>query len=220
MFAKKYIVEAVGTTVLTLTIILINNPLATAFLWASLLVIRKNQEHCYFNLAITCSFYAARYLSLKEALHFGFYQIIGSFLGLVCFKYISGSYFTPDTTIINSFSLLSIFEAVSTALLCLTALAIYEPAKDKKNGTIIHNAIIHAITLIGLQTIGSIVYPSFGIAVLLSTFLDMNNESFRTQLQTNIHYSLIYFIIPIAIGLASYQLKKWLDDGEVKTYDN
>lgn len=212
MFAKKYIVEAIGTTILTLTILLTNNPIATSFIWASLLVIRKNQTHGYFNLAITFSLYAGRFISLKEMVRFSFYQIIGSFGALICFKYITGSYFTPDITIINSFFVLSIIEALSAAILCLTILTMHEPNKEKNSSAVTHTAIISAITLIGLQTVGTILYPSFGLAVFLGTFLDISNELFKQQLHTNTHYTLVYFVIPAAVGLFSYQIKKWMND--------
>lgn len=212
MFAKKYILEAIGTIILTLTILLINNPIATSFIWASFLVIRKNQAHGYFNSAITASLYAGRLISLKEMLHFSLYQIIGSFTALICFKYITGSYFTPDTTIINSFSVLSIIEGLSAAILCLTILTIHEPSKEKNSSSIIHTAIISAISLIGLQTVGTILYPSFGLAVFLGTFLDISNELFKQQLHTNTHYALVYFVMPSAVGLCSYQIKKWMLD--------
>ncbi|RTL07237.1 hypothetical protein EKK58_03615 [Candidatus Dependentiae bacterium] len=212
MFAKKYIVEAIGTTILTLIILLINNPIATSFIWASLLIIRKNQTHGYFNLAVTCSLYAARFISLKDMLRFSFYQTIGSFAGLICFKYITGSYFTPDTTIINSFSVLSIIEALSAAILCMTILTIHEPTKEKNSSSVAHTAIISAITLIGLQTVGTILHPSFGLAVFLGTFLDTGNELFKQQLHINTHYTLVYFVIPTAAGLCSYQIKKWTNE--------
>jgi glycerol uptake facilitator-like aquaporin len=215
MFAKKYSIEAIGSAILTLTILLTNNPVATGFLWSSLLIIRKNQSHGYFNLAVTCSLYAARYLSLKQACLFGVYQIIGSLAALVSFKYITGSYFAPDTTIISSLSLLNVIEALGALILCLTILAIYTANKEYNSSSIVHTALISATTLIGLQTIGAIVYPSFGCAVLLSTFFDINNELFAQQLRTNLHYSLVYWIMPMAVGLCSYQIKRWIDEPEL-----
>lgn len=212
MLAKKYIVEATGAAILTLTILLINNPIATSFIWAALLIIRKNQSHGYFNLAITFSLYASHFISLKETLRFTLYQILGSFTALIFFKNITGSYFTPDTTIINSFALLSIIEALGTAILCLTILSFHESSKEKSSSSAIHSAIMSAITLIGLQTIGTILYPSFGFAVFLGTFLDISNQLFKEQLHINVYYSLIYFVIPMAVGLSSYHIQKWIND--------
>ncbi|HTM06673.1 MAG TPA: aquaporin [Patescibacteria group bacterium] len=215
MFAKKYVLEAIGTAILTLSILLTNNPMATGFLWASLLIIRNNKSHGYFNLAITCSLYAARYISMKQAALFCIYQVLGSLAALISFKYISGSYFAPDATIVSSFSLLNVIEGLSTLIVCLTILAVYTVNKEHNASSHVHTALISATTLIGLQTIGAIVYPSFGCAVLLSTFFDISNELFIQQLRINIHYSLIYCIVPMAMGLCSYQLKRWIDEPEV-----
>jgi glycerol uptake facilitator-like aquaporin len=215
MLAKKYSIEAIGSAILTLTILLTNNPIAAGFLWISLLIIRKNQSHGYFNMSVTCSLYAARYLSLKQAALFGIHQVIGSLAALLSFKYITGSYFAPDTTIINSLSLLNAIEGFGALILCLTILALYTVKHEHNSSSVVHTALISGITLIGLQTVGAIIYPSFGCAVLLSTFFDMSNELFSQQLGTNIHYSLIYWIVPMAVGLCSYHIKKWIDEPEI-----
>ena len=203
---KKYINELFTTCIITLSLLITNNPIGTTCLWSVFLIIYYKKNHGFFNSAITLSLYMKNYYTTADMLLLVINQAIGSSLALIIFKFISGSFFTPDQIPLETMPFLIGIESICTFILCNVILTMKNiDAQDNTKKNIIHTVFIYTLGHIATQSLGGILNPSFGAAVLIITAFF--NRSAETNLLNSAYYSMLYCITPLLLGLLTPYLK-------------
>jgi len=195
---KKYVMEAVGSMFLLLTISLTGNPIAIGTVLVALVYMGGHISGGHYNPAISLGFWLQGKLSKKD---FGFYvayQLIGGLVAALFYWILIGErYFPAPGTGIGLWKVF-LLELIFTSLFVFVALTVWSAAKLK--GNYIYGVAI-GFTLLAISFLGGTYNPMVSIS---STFLD------TCCLGTSIKFMPVYALGSLGGGVIAASFYKYI----------
>lgn len=200
MKIQKYVAELIGTFVLAsvIAISIISNGVVSTQMVAGLTLglfvyTIGGISGAHLNPAVTIAMATVKKISVKNAVLYVIFQLIGGFLALYFTKY-----YTGGTTGIESFPVdvevwkTALAEAVGAAMLVFGVSAVVEKkVKEDMYGIVIGGSLI-----VGIMLTAGISYGALNPAVAIGLGVP--------------YMAYVYFLAPIVGGIASAWLFKWL----------
>lgn len=195
---KPYLIEAIGTLFLTLTITFTGNALATGLMLVALVYIGGHISGGHYNPAVSLTAYLYGTLSLKNLFYYIAAQVSGAFTSLILFYAISHIPFSPELPIDTPLTILFIMEALLTMLLCLTVLTVTNVASIKN--TPIYGVAI-GLALGAIAFIGGLFNPAIAFSSFFVKLMFMNTDQVTDLVY--MHQGIVTHTIAPFIGAAA-----------------
>ena len=175
---KEYIVEAIGTFILTLVVALSADPIAVGAVLIAMVYSFGYISGAHFNPAVTFAVYQIKKIKKEDAVRYVASQMAGAFLAAAAISYITNKTFYLTPSVKSGFWKAFSIEAIFTFLL-VTVVLNTAVSEEQKNNQFYGAAIgltIMAAALAGGEISGGAFNPAVGVSPLL---FDMANISYH-----------------------------------------
>lgn len=164
---KQYIMECIGTFLLTLAVAFIPDPAAAGFMLMALIYLGGHISGAYYNPAVVLAAHVGGYLKVREAVLYTLCQCVGAIVALCMQWYAIGAIWSPQ---LHPFSLgvaLSM-EALLTMVFCWVVFALCLSKRYSIHGV---HGIVVGLTLVTLAGLGGVVNPALVVGSLFNRIL-------------------------------------------------
>lgn len=207
---KRYIMEGLGTALLTVAVSFTGNPFAIGLMLATIVYIGGTISGGHYNPAVSLAVYLRGLLSSRHLAWYVVSQTIGALIALLVFAFITKSPFTPDLSPDLSPWISLGVELVLTSVLCLTVLTVIGHHDARKSGVY---GLIIGLSLMTIAFIGGLFNPAIAIASYLSVLIHGGRAA--TAEITPVHIStLVHVAGPLLGSAAAAWLYRYLNGGE------
>lgn len=160
---NKYIIEAIGTFVLVVTISLSANPLAIGVVLMAMIYMGGYISGAHYNPAVTLAVYLQKKINKRDALMYMLFQFIGAVLASFVFLFIKHQPLIIQPGNVYTFGVALLVEILFTFALCSVVL---HTAVSKKNSpNQFYGLAIGATVMAGAFSVGTISGGAFNPAV-------------------------------------------------------
>lgn len=201
---NKYIIEAIGTFFLVITIAFTGNPIAIGGMLAAMVYMGGYISGGHFNPAVTIAVYTRGKITFRETVKYMVSQIVGATLGSLSYFLITGNTFFPKPGVGISIPSASFMEIIFTFALSFVVLSVATSPKIKNNpyfGMAIGLTLMAGI-FAGGNISGAVYNPAVAIGAML---VDMRIGTFWPLL---ILYTAAPWIGGVAAGYAYHLTHK------------
>jgi aquaporin Z len=155
---KAYIMEMVGTFLLTLSVALTGNPLSFGLILVPLIYIGGAVSGGHYNPAVTLAITLNSSLPKGEFLRYSLSQIVGGGFAWLVYYLLTFTSFSPDSSgvAIPPAKIFAI-EVIFTFLLCLVVLFLTSITVQRRNQL---SGILIGLTLVGIAFVGGVYNPA------------------------------------------------------------
>lgn len=164
---KKYLIEAVGSMFLLLTISLVGTPLAVGAILLALIYMGKEVSGGHYNPAFSLAAWMKGKLSKKDFKYYILFQLAGGVVAAVFYWLVVGSRYFPSPGVGVGMWKILLLELLFTFLFVFIFLTVTMSAKLKS--THLYGIVI-GFTLMAISHLGLTYNPMISIS---STFLDL-----------------------------------------------
>lgn len=163
---KKYIFEGIGTFFLVLTVAYTGNPLAIGAVLAVLVYMGGAVSGGHYNPAVSLALWKVKKLSSTDLWRYIGSQLLGSFLAVLLYGFLTGKSFMVAPATDTSFIHALIAEIIFTFL--LVTVVLQTAVSDKTKGNSYFGLAIGFSVMVGAFAVGNISGGAFNPAVGLS----------------------------------------------------
>src|SRR5580700_7714081 len=149
----KYVVELLGTFLLTLAISLSGSPIAIGLMLMAIIYVGAHISGAHYNPAFSLASFIKGTLSLENLLLYSVAQFLGAFGALWVFGFITESLFSPDSPIDLSQAILPfVMELLLTTLLVLVFITVVYNERYRNHAI---QGIVIGLTFIAISSTAS-----------------------------------------------------------------
>ncbi len=160
---NKYIIEAIGTFFLVLTIGFSANPLAIGFILATMVYMGGYISGAHYNPAVTLAVYLQKKISGKDALRYAGFQLLGAIAASLIFLLVKQVPLIVQPGTGAAFNDALLMEVLFTFALC--SVVLHTAVSKKNTPNQFYGLAIGATVMAGAYSVGTISGGAFNPAV-------------------------------------------------------
>lgn len=207
---KRYIMEGLGTALLTVAVSFTGNPFAIGLMLAAIVYIGGTISGGHFNPAVSLAVYFRGLLSAHNLLWYVVSQTIGALIALLLFAFITESPFIPELSPNLSPWISLGVELTLTSVLCLTVLTVIGHHDARKSGVY---GLIIGLSLMAIAFVGGLFNPAIAIASTITAVLHGGTAAATELVPVHVN-ALVHVGGPLLGAAVAAWLYRFLHSGE------
>jgi|SRR5690606_15714834 len=190
---KRYLMECIGTFLLTLAISLTGNPIAIGLMLMVLVYLGGRISGGHFNPAVSFIMFLEKKLSSHILLMYWLAQSIGAAIAICMFMAITNNIFIPEMVSGTSVVLAASIEALFTMVLCWVIIIMSTDFQYKESSI---KGIIIGLTLMAVAFIGGLFNPAVATGSFVCNLV-------KNGVTTDISSAFVYMCGPLIGSVAA-----------------